>query len=140
MRLLIPALCFGFALQATGAAGQTLAGNEFNLQYSSSGLTSIKRVHDTYDTDYIAAGKALGDVLVRYRPLGKTAWQQAQSARSPQVAGSKISFTVGRAIPTLATTSRVSSSTGVRGLAALNDQIEPKNSADVGVPFFTWTN
>jgi hypothetical protein len=139
MRVFALAVCCGFGLNAA-AYGQTLANGNFNLQYSSAGVTSIKRVHDVYDTDYIASRRALGDVLIRYRKPGETEWRQAQSAHNPQAAGQQVSYTIGRAVPTLAMLSRASSSVGVRGTFALNDQIEPRNSADWTVPFFVWMN
>jgi hypothetical protein len=138
-RGLVSAVCFVFGLNAA-AYGQTLANGLFNLQYSPAGVTSIKRVHDVYDTDYIGSRRSLGDVLIRYRKPGETEWRQAQSAHNPQAAGQQVSYTIGRTIPTLAMLSRASSSVGVRGTSALNDQIEPSNSADWTVPFFVWMN
>jgi hypothetical protein len=139
IRALISVLCFGFGLQTVGA-GQTLANAQFNVRFSSAGIASIKHPHDAYDTDYIASRRDLGDVTMRYRRPNETAWQQAQSAHNPQAAELRVSYAIGRAVPTLATLSRASSSAGVRGLFALNDQVEPKSSADVNVPFFLWTN
>jgi hypothetical protein len=140
MRALISALCLGFGLQAPALAWQTLADDQFDVRYSSAGLASIKHMHDTYDTDYIAPGRALGDVAIRYRTSGETDWQQAKSPHDPQLSGRQVTYTIGRAVATVATTSRASSSLGVRGLPALNDQIEPRNSSDTGVPLFLWTN
>src|SRR5215472_3299456 len=140
MRAIIPALCFGFGLQTAAAAAQTLANSQFNILYSSAGIASIKHVRDVYDTDYVASGRNLGDVLIRYRGTNETAWQYAQTAHNPHAAGQQVSYAIGRAVPTLATMSRASSSVGVRGLSALNDQVEPGSSADFSVPFFLWSN
>src|SRR5215472_4417040 len=140
MRALLSIACLGFGLQSAIVASQTLAGDQFNIRYSSAGLTSIKHVRDAYDTDYIAPGRSLGDVAIRYRKSGETDWHQAQSAHELEVKGRQVNYSIGRVVPTLATMSRTTSSAGVRGLSALNDQIEPKNSSDSGVPFFIWTN
>src|SRR5215469_2750188 len=60
LRVLVTTLCFGFGFHA---AAQTLANGQFNVQYTSSGIASLKHVQDAYDTDYMARGKTLGDVL-----------------------------------------------------------------------------
>src|SRR6266700_1012449 len=137
MRLLVSISFFFLGLQA---AGQTLANGQFSVVYSSHGIASLKHVHDAYDTDYIGSGKTLGDVLIRYREPGETGWKQAQSAHNMRATEQQVSFDVGRAVPTLATLSRVNSSVGARGLSPLNDQIEPRNSGDTAVPFFVWAN
>src|SRR6266849_10703986 len=116
MRLLVSIFLFFLGLHA---AGQTLANEQFSVVYSSSGIASLKHVHDTYDTDYIGSGKALGDVLIRYREPGETGWKQAQSAHNMRATGQQVSFDIGRTVPTLATLSRASSSVGARALYAL---------------------
>src|SRR6516164_93500 len=94
MRALILALYFGFGLQAAGVAAQTLANKQFDIRYSSAGLTSLKHVQDVYDTDYVASGRALGDVLIRYRKSGETEWRLAQAAHDPQAEGQRVSFSI----------------------------------------------
>jgi hypothetical protein len=127
-------------LPALGLAGQTLSNDQFAISYSGSGLTSLKRVHDAYDTDYIAHKHVLGDLSIRYRKAGETAWQQALDGYSGNASGQQVSYVIGRALPTLATSSKPSSSVGRWGLSALNDQLEPENSTDVEVPFFVWSD
>jgi hypothetical protein len=43
--------------------GQNLSNNEFKLGFSQFGVASLKHTRDVYDTDYILAGRSLGDVL-----------------------------------------------------------------------------
>ncbi len=54
--------------------------NHFNLTFDAAkgGITSLKRVDDQYDTDYILADATLGEVIVRYR-LGEGAWQALET-------------------------------------------------------------
>ena len=131
-RLLLAALC----LQSAFSLGQQLSSTDFKLSYSPQGLSSLKRVQDTYDTDYIAGGMTLGDVYIRYRTSGQTTWKEALSATADARVGQGVSYKIGRAISTIATSSRTSSSIGPWGLNALNDQIEPRSSRDADIPFF----
>ncbi|HET8823842.1 MAG TPA: discoidin domain-containing protein, partial [Terriglobales bacterium] len=124
-------LCSGLA------CAQQLANDQFQLQYSGTGLSSLKHTKDVYDTDYILGGRSLGDVVVRYRS-GTGAWQQVDSATGASQNASGVHYDVGRAVPTIATTSKGNSSIGPWGTNALNDQIEPKSSRDQNIPFFAW--
>ena len=56
-------------LLAAVAGAAALANSPFDIQTSASGISSLKRVHDRYDTDYIAGGHALGNLLVRYKTM-----------------------------------------------------------------------
>src|SRR4051794_19826144 len=89
------------------AAAQQVSNKEFVLAVSPAGVTSLKRVRDAYDTDYILAGRTPGDILVRYRSPGG-AWKEASSATSAAVNASdtEINYKIGRAVPTIATASR----------------------------------
>ena len=112
-----PALTLSAALSlAPSIAAQSLQDTQFQLAYSPSGITSLKHVHDKYDTDYVADGRTVGDVLIRYRAAGQKDWKKASAAvlntnapANPQ----GVSFTIGELIPTLASLSRASAS--VRG-------------------------
>lgn len=118
--------------------GQEFSNNEFKVGLSQFGVASLKHTRDVYDTDYILAGRSLGDVFLRYRSPGQD-WKEAVSAGSPQNASStNVSYSIGRIVPTVATSSRTMSSIGPWGTRALNDQIEPKNSHDTDIPFFAW--
>ena len=87
--------------------GQQLNGDQFKLTFSTAGLSSFKRAQDVFDTDYILAGRTLGDVLVRYRTPGE-AWQEVSSgtALSRSTSGDEVTYQIGRAVPTIATSSR----------------------------------
>ena len=120
------------------ALGQQLENDQFKIAFSSSGVTSLQRVQDVFDTDYILGGRSLGDLVVRYRASGEP-WKEISSATAAsQHSTAEVIYQIGRAIPTIATVSRAHSSIGPWGARALKDQIEPKNSHDKNVPFFAW--
>lgn len=138
---LVPALVLSAALPlAPLAVAQSLQNAQFQLAYSPTGITSLKHVHDKYDTDYIAAPRTVGDLLIRYRAAGEKDWEKASAAvlnTSSPANSQEVSFTIGRLVPTLASLSRVSAS--VRGpVFALNDQLFPRSSHDTAVPRFIW--
>ena len=76
--------------------GQQLNGDQFKLTFSTAGLSSFKRAQDVFDTDYILAGRTLGDVLVRYRTPGE-AWQEVSSgtALSRSTSGDEVTYQIG---------------------------------------------
>jgi len=51
-------------------AGEPFANALFRTEVLEGGIVSLKRASDVYDTDYILAGKRLGDVIVRSRTEG----------------------------------------------------------------------
>lgn len=116
---------------------QQVHNESFQLQFSSVGLKTLKRTHDAFDTNYILAGRALGDVFVRYRTHAGS-WEEISSATAGAQSNQGFTYSVGRAVPTIATSSRTNSSIGPWGTRALNDQIEPANSNDKDIPFFSW--
>jgi hypothetical protein len=146
-------LCLLF-LSAAVLPGQTLTNSQFRIVYSPTGLTSLKHVQDVFDTDYVLPGRSFGDLTIRYRTAGAADWQQISQAGLNAAASSatRVALHVGRAIPTIATTSRITSSIvppagragaagrgGALSAAALNDQLEPENSHDSVTPLFTWS-
>jgi hypothetical protein len=118
------------AAAAIALPAQPLANDSFQILTSPTGLTSLKRVHDAYDTDYIAGGRALGNVLVRYKLPAETSWQTALYPTGRSQSGQSVSYRIGRAIPTIATSSKTSAPYRRMPLGALNDQIEPASSSD----------
>ena len=101
---LIPALVLSAALPLAAVA-QSLQNAQFRLDYSPTGITSLKHVHDKYDTDYIAASRTVGDLLIRYRAAGEKDWEQASAAvlnTSSPANAQEVSFTIGKLVPTLA--------------------------------------
>jgi hypothetical protein len=140
---LIPALLLlSLAIPfAPYASAQSLHNTEFQLDFSSSGVTSLKHVHDKYDTDYIARGRTLGDLLIRYRSAGEKEWKKASAAvlnPSDPSSGQTANFTIGELGPTLASLARPSASVRSQGLFALGDELLPENSHDTDVPRFVW--
>lgn len=122
-------------------SSQSLQDSEFHVTYSSSGVTSLKRVQDKYDTDYIARGRTLGDILIRYRSEGEKEWRKASAAlldpknSSPE---QNVTFSIGELVPTLASLARPSASVRSPAVSALNDQLLPENSQDESTPRFFW--
>jgi len=83
MKKALPAarlLAMSFWILASGAFAQkSVAIEPFELRFGRQGISSLKRTADAYDTDYIAKGRALGDVLVSYR-MEKGRWQQVTAS------------------------------------------------------------
>lgn len=119
------------------ALAQQINNDVFQLEFSSAGLKSLKRTYDTFDTNYILAGRPLGDVVVRFRSQGGS-WEEVSGATNGSPGNQGFRYNVGRVVPTLATASRTNSSIGPWGTRALNDQIEPASSHDKDIPFFAW--
>lgn len=137
-------LCLTFFLAlAPLAPAQSLHNDEFRLAYSSSGVKSLKRVQDKYDTDYIAQGRALGEVLIRYRSKGETEWQKASAAfpdtENPP-SDQAVHFKIGELVPTLASLARPSASLRSPAAFALNNSfgLAPENSRSTTAPRFVW--
>lgn len=64
------------AALATPAAADDLSNRAFQLNFDASGITSLKRTGDLADTDYIAAGGALGRLSVRCRTSPHGDWKE----------------------------------------------------------------
>ena len=141
-------LLFALALLALPSAApaappQRLSDTQFQVDYSPSGITGIRRVNDKYDTNYIARGAALGDLFLRYRPAGQQQWKEASAAQIvPAAAGSSpsVSYNIGVPVPTIAESSRASASVRSFALFALGRGPAPASShARQGFPPFEWT-
>ena len=61
-----------------GFADGELKDEGFAIQYGAKGITSLKRVKDVYDTEYLAPGGVLGNVVIQYRAGGETGWRVAR--------------------------------------------------------------
>src|ERR1700733_15541833 len=113
-------------------AAQTILRNEqFQVGASDFGIASVRRVHDKYETEYIAPGRSLGDLVIRYRQAGQKEWKRASAAviEGALAAGqTAIHYMVGEAVPTVGVSSRPSASVEPWEVWALKDQIEPANS------------
>ncbi|HLJ40859.1 MAG TPA: hypothetical protein VKT50_05175, partial [Candidatus Acidoferrales bacterium] len=121
-------LVVALGISPAALAQQSVENSQFQVRFSTSGVTSLKHVHDKYDTDYIASGEALGDVVIRYRTPGDHDWKQASAARiddNHSAGSSAATYIIGTAIPTIATSSRASASVTSPAVFALNDKIVP---------------
>jgi hypothetical protein len=137
------ALAFAFCVLSSVpllAAPQQLSDAQFQVSYSASGVTAIRRVHDKYDTNYILRGAALGDILLRYRTAGSSQWKEASGAEIDRSASSpsEVTYTIGVAVPTIARSSRPSASIRSMGLFALGDGMVPSSSSATDIPRFEW--
>jgi Family of unknown function (DUF5695) len=63
---------------AVGFADGQLKDDGFAIQYGARGITSLKRVKDVYDTEYLAPGGVLGNVVIQYRAGGDARWSVAR--------------------------------------------------------------
>ncbi|HVB58161.1 MAG TPA: DUF5695 domain-containing protein [Candidatus Acidoferrales bacterium] len=141
MILLLAAFLGSASSPAWAAPQQRLSDAEFQVDYSASGITAIHRVHDKYDTNYIARGAALGDLIVRYREAGQQQWKNVSAAEMERAVGqpaSSVSYTIGVPVPTIAESSRPSASVRSFGLFALGRGPAPESSHEEGVPAFEW--
>src|SRR5262245_10831526 len=141
------------------AHAQQLANEAFQLQYDATGIHSLKRTNDVYDTDYIAANGALGRLVVRYRTTRNGDWRELREmVLAPQTGPRAIGYTLGSWQPTLAARSTGGAAVGAAGVRALNDGVVPVVNAGGGrgggagargggpgaagaaadVPLFTW--
>src|SRR3954471_16206295 len=141
---------------AAAASGDDWSNRSFQLQYDANGVTSLKRTGDVADTDYIAAGGALGRLIVRYRTTANGDWKELRElmlARRATATSSELVYTLGAPLPTLESRASGSAVQGVAGIRGLNDGVVPRASGAGGrgggpgpapglapdIPIFTWT-
>jgi hypothetical protein len=140
------------------AADSQLTSDVFNIQYGAGGITSIKRVKDVYDTEYITPGGALGSMVIRFRTPGETNWRTASEIKmtgQPASGSNAVDYMIGVLEPTIAalSTKSASSNNAAAALDALSDgRVPPPGAAGRGargttaggrggagaVPSFTW--
>src|ERR1043165_5547352 len=58
----------------TPAFTQILSNSAFNIRYGAGGITSLKRVNDKYDTEYLSVGGTLGNIVIQYRTSTNNGW------------------------------------------------------------------
>ena len=140
---------------AASARAQDLNNRVFQLKYDESGITSLRRTGDVADTDYIAAGAALGRLIVRYRTAAHGDWKELRDpilVRGGAAGSNQFRYTLGTLLPALASRASGSAVQGVAGIRGLNDGIVPRVAAAAGrgggpgpagpapdVPVFTWS-
>src|SRR5512142_3027128 len=60
----------------TLAVADDLKNQSFTIQSDATGIRSLKRTGDTYDTDYVAANASLGRLLIRFRSAPNGDWRE----------------------------------------------------------------
>ena len=63
-----------------GSEGAVLKNSEYDLKLSDGAIVGLRRVDDSFDTDYILPGGRLGDVILRYRH-GNGEWTQVDTKK-----------------------------------------------------------
>jgi hypothetical protein len=107
-------------------AAQDLSNQSFTLRYDGTGVRSLKRTADKYDTDYIAANAALGRLLIRYRSAPNGDWHELRDPMPiPNASHGAVEYVLGILQPTLASKASPAAARGAGGLRALNDGILP---------------
>jgi hypothetical protein len=76
--MVILSLLMSIFVPAWAFADGRLKNNDFAIEYGSRGITSLKRVGDAYDTEYLATGAVLGNLVIQYESRGETAWTVAR--------------------------------------------------------------
>ncbi len=111
-----------FISLCTAAVADDLKNQSFTLQSDATGIRSLKRTGDTYDTDYIAANASLGRLLIRFRATPNGDWRELRDLIPLQrSANGAIEYVLAMRKPTLASKASPSVSRGAGGLRALND-------------------
>ncbi|HVT83026.1 MAG TPA: DUF5695 domain-containing protein, partial [Phycisphaerae bacterium] len=80
-------------------ADGALKSEEFALSYGAGGITSLKRVNDVADTEYIAPNGAIGNVAIQYR-TGDSPWTLVRNvalADEPAGGNNTVVYTIGAA-------------------------------------------
>ena len=139
------------ALIPAAAGGGDLSGQAFHIRADSGGIRSLKHTGDVADTDYIAAGGALGRLVVRYRTAPNGDWKELRDLIASTSTAAELRFALAAPQPTLAARASGSAVQGVGGIRALNDGLVPVNPAGgrgagsgrngipVDVPVFVWS-
>jgi len=108
------------------AAAQDLSNQSFTVKYDATGIRSLKRTADAYDTDYISGNAALGRLLIRYRSAPNGDWRDLRDPMPVRTGdGSAVEYVLGARKPTLASKASPGASRGVGSLRALNDGLIP---------------
>ena len=110
------------------AVSETLSNNAFNIQYGAGGITSLKRVNDKFDTEYLSPGGSLGNIVIQYRTSTNSDWTTAREvgpAATASAGGNTINYSIGTLLPTLPQLSTVSASSGGTNATSLSDGLYP---------------
>jgi hypothetical protein len=156
LRVNTTALLLAYVALSIGstARAQELSNGAFRIAYDESGIRSLERPGDRYETDYIATNGRLGRLLIRYRTTRNGDWRELSDLLilRPSPPKGSIAFVCGTRVPPLASRASPSAARGVGGLRGLNDGLVPA-AAPAGrggrgggpptpagqVPLFIWT-
>ena len=111
---------------ATPAAAQELSNDAFRIRYDATGIISLRRTADVADTDYIAAGGALGPLVVRYRTSAHGDWKELRDLVPDGATPQEIRYMLARTGASLAARASGSAVQGVAGIRGLNDGLVPR--------------
>jgi hypothetical protein len=116
-----------------------LKSQAFEVQYGPSGITSLRRVQDVADTEYIGPNGTLGRLLIRYRTTAHGDWKELRdpvliAQGSGAADTSTISYLLAAPRASLASRASGSAVQGVAGLRGLNDGVVGGQA-----PVFTWS-
>ena len=81
---------------ATPSSADELKNGAFTIQYDGSGIRSLRRTNDAYDTEYIAPNGTLGRLLIRYRTTRNGDWRELRDMlRSGEQKADAVGYTMG---------------------------------------------
>ena len=96
--LFIPAVALGVGLLLGGShaaaepSGVACRQGDFGVCFERGAITSLKRVGDTHDTDYLRAGGRFGDLTVRWR-ADNDPWQTIATQNQPEAIAATLTAT-----------------------------------------------
>ncbi|HEX7469185.1 MAG TPA: DUF5695 domain-containing protein [Verrucomicrobiae bacterium] len=67
------------------SAAPPAAGSEFHLKFEAGAIVSLKQTRDRNETEFVAPGRRLGDVFIKYRQ-GNGGWQSNNTVRLAEAA------------------------------------------------------
>ena len=89
-------------ITTSSAQADELRNGVFNVQLDASGIKSLRRTNDTYDTEYIAANGTLGRLLIRYRTTRNGDWRELRELLPiARADGRSASYAMAVPLPTL---------------------------------------
>jgi hypothetical protein len=115
-------------------ANRILKNEQFQIEYSTSGIESLKKTNDAYDTDYILERNNIGDLIISFRNTGDEQYTTIKEATLAESDEDHVSYNVGFEISSFLSSAKPSASVRTRGLNALNDggYIEDSSSRSGG--------
>ena len=131
----------GYSDNTSTAAQKSMSSSVFEMRYSDQGITSLKRVNDKYDTEYIASGSALGGLIIRYRTSGENEWQEIREiAPGDEQEEGTISYAIGNSISNkylqVVEQFRLNGQALDWTITLANESNEPLEIGDLAVPMY----